>query len=188
MLITELTLGETYTFIGFKRDINHTDLVEDNKHVDAHSNYFIKYYYGKSFKYDEDLNENNIDKYYYFKTNLVKTDGTDELDDSGQIQIITISLANPEHSYNGFFYKLTPIFEVLPESEPELETEPNAVTEQEPAPESELETEPEPNAVPEPEPESELETEPEYGFEIKTPLHKFLLDVPVEQLVRNSDK
>ena len=148
MFITELTLGETYTFIGFKKNKNDTDLVEDNKHVDAHSNYFIKYYFGKQLTY----HNKDTDNYYYFKTNLVKTDGTLELDNNDNLQEIEISLADPEHSYNGFKYKLIPIFDVLPELEPEPETVP------------------EPEAV------------PESGFEIKAPLQNFLLDVPVEQL------
>mgnify|MGYP001418755193 CR=1 FL=1 len=148
MFITELTLGKTYTFIGFKRNKNDTDLVEDNKNVDAFSNFFITYYNGKPFT----LHHKDTDNYYYFKTNLVKTDGTLKLDNNDNPQEIEISLADPEHSYNGFKYKLIPIFEVLPELEPELET------------------------VQEP------DTVPESGFEIKAPLQNFLLDVPVEQL------
>ncbi len=109
MLITELTLGETYTIIGFKRNINDTDLVEDNKLVDAHSNYFLFYYIEKPLTF----HNKDKDNYYYFKTNLVKTDGTLELDNNDNPQEIEISLADPEHSYNGFFYKLIPIFEEL---------------------------------------------------------------------------
>ena len=117
MFITELTLGKTYTFIGFKRNKDDTVLVEYNKHVDAHSNYFIKYYNGKSFTYQN----KDTDNYYYFKTHLVKTDGTLKLDNNDNPQEIEISLADPEHFYDGFKYKLIPIFEVLPELEPESE-------------------------------------------------------------------
>ena len=111
MLISDLAFDETYTFIGFKEDIKDTVLVEDNKHVDAHSNYFIKYYFGKRFTYDKELNENNTDNYYYFKTNLVNTDGTPKLDNNGKTEEITISLADPNKIYHGVSFNLIPIFE-----------------------------------------------------------------------------